>query len=123
MAAAQLPHWKPCGWPDKTTNVNTIRSIKTMSMKSSLIAPCGMNCRLCRAYVREKKACPGCRGNDNLKSKSAAHCLIKHCEIRALKIKYCYDCEKYLCDRLRHLDKRYITKYGMSMIGNLENIK
>ena len=26
-----------------------------------------MNCRLCRAYGREKNACPGCRGDDSLK--------------------------------------------------------
>lgn len=32
--------------------------------KISLIAPCGMNCSICMAYLREKNKCPGCRGND-----------------------------------------------------------
>jgi len=37
---------------------------------------------------------------------------------------YCSDkCEKYPCLRLRNLDKRYRTRYGMSMVENLENIK
>jgi uncharacterized radical SAM superfamily Fe-S cluster-containing enzyme len=27
----------------------------------SLIAPCGMNCSICSAYLREKNKCPGCR--------------------------------------------------------------
>lgn len=27
------------------------------------------------------------------------------------------------CDRLNHLDERYKTKYGMSMIDNLVHIK
>lgn len=30
---------------------------------------------------------------------------------------------KVLCDNLKHLDKRYRTKYAMSMIENLVNIK
>jgi len=39
-----------------------------MNMKSyinsSLIAPCGMNCGICLAYLREKKKCPGCNGSN-----------------------------------------------------------
>ncbi|MBN2747249.1 MAG: hypothetical protein JXR34_11035 [Bacteroidales bacterium] len=39
-------------------------------------------------------------------------------------MKFCSDeCEKYPCKRLKNLDKRYRTKYGMSMLDNLENIK
>src|SRR5574341_727420 len=99
-------------------------SEKANPMKASLIAPCGMNCRLCRAYVREKKACPGCSGNNRFKSKSCAQCRIKNCGIlRAGEFKFCFSCGEYPCDRLRHLDKRYRTKYGMSMLENLENIK
>jgi len=109
---------------EKTIDVNTIHSRKLASIKSSLIAPCGMNCRLCHAYIREKKVCPGCYGNDNLKSKSCAMCRIKNCEIiQAGKVRYCFACEKYPCANLNHLDKRYRTKYGMSMIDNLEVIK
>ena len=104
--------------------IETNRMKLLKPIQSSLIAPCGMNCRLCHAYIRDKKVCPGCYGNDNLKSKTAAMCRIKNCEIlKAGKFKYCFECENFPCARMIHLDKRYRTKYGMSMIDNLETIK
>jgi len=96
-------------------------------MQPTFIAPCGMNCRLCRATIRDKKyikACPGCWGDDSLKSKSCVTCRIKNCEkIVNGGFEYCFSCEDYPCARLKHLDKRYRTNYGMSMIDNLEYIK
>lgn len=90
----------------------------------TLIAPCGINCGLCRAYVRDKNVCPGCWGDDTQKSKSCVTCKIKNCEIRAeRKIEYCFDCGQFPCERLKHLDKRYRTKYGTSVIENLLSIK
>ena len=105
-------------------HMKTRPSIKSKPLTSSLIAPCGMNCRLCRAYIRKKNACPGCRGDDHLKTKTRALCRIKTCEmLKAADLKYCFDCAIYPCDRLNHLDTRYRTKYGMSMIDNLKSIK
>ena len=99
-------------------------STKSKPITSSLIAPCGMNCRLCRAYIRNKNACPGCRGDDHLKLKTRALCRIKQCEmLKAAGLGYCFDCREFPCDRLNHLDTRYRTKYDMSMIDNLKNIK
>jgi len=101
-----------------------IRSTKTNVIRTILIAPCGMNCRLCRAYVRDRKACPGCRGDDSLKSKACIACRIKNCEeIVNAEVRYCFSCDSFPCNRLDHLDKRYRTKYGMSMIENLKNIR
>jgi hypothetical protein len=100
------------------------RSTKTTAISTKLIAPCGMNCRLCIAFTRETKPCPGCRGDDSVKSKTRVMCLIKNCEkISNSKVKYCYSCDSFPCSRLKDLDKRYGTKYGMSMIDNLENIR
>jgi len=83
-----------------------------------------MNCRLCRAYVRDNKPCPGCRGDDSSKSKSCITCLIKNCEkLVSGGIDYCFGCDSFPCARLNNLDKRYRTKYGMSMIENLVHIK
>jgi hypothetical protein len=97
---------------------------KTNTIHSTLIAPCGMNCRLCRAYARDKKACPGCRGDDSLKSKSCVMCRIKNCEkIVKDRVKHCFSCGSFPCSRLKHLDKRYRTNYAMSMIDNLDNIR
>ena len=100
------------------------RSKKTTAISTKLIAPCGMNCCLCSSYTRDKKPCPGCRGDDSLKSKSCVACRIKNCEKMVdAKVKYCFYCDSFPCVRLNHLDKRYKTKYGMSMIANLENIR
>jgi hypothetical protein len=97
---------------------------KTKIIRSVLIAPCGMNCRLCYAYSREKNVCPGCHGEDSLKSKSCAMCRIKKCvTAQTKKLAYCFECTNYPCASLNHLDRRYTTKYGMSMIENLEIIK
>jgi len=93
-----------------------------MAITSKLIAPCGMNCGVCMAYLREKNHCPGCNYPDDNKAVSCARCIIKNCET-IKKVKFCYKCEKYPCTRLKNLDKRYRTKYHMSMIENLENIK
>jgi len=94
-------------------------------MKAELIAPCGMNCGICLAYLREKNKCPGCRVDDKDRSNYCIKCVIKNCEIlKKNNWKYCSDkCEKYPCKRLKNLDKRYRTKYGMSMLENLENIQ
>ncbi len=94
-------------------------------MKLELIAPCGMNCALCMAWLREKNRCPGCRGDDAVKARSCVSCIIKNCDVlRESGAKYCSTrCEKFPCKRLRDLDKRYRTKYHMSMLENLEDIE
>ena len=91
---------------------------------ATLIAPCGMNCGLCRAYLRTRKACPGCRGNDRVKPKTRVTCRIKNCESRiGGRAGYCCDCASVLCELLIHLDQRYRAKYGMSMVENLKTIR
>ncbi len=96
----------------------------TNTVPTRLIAPCGMNCRLCIAYVREKNPCPGCQADDADKPKTRVVCRIKTCErIADGKTKYCFSCDSLPCARLKHLDKRYRTKYGMSMLENLESIR
>jgi hypothetical protein len=90
----------------------------------SLIAPCGMNCGTCIAYLREKNKCPGCRIYSADKAVTVQRCIIPMC-IHLIKTtsKFCYDCEKYPCKRLKQLDKRYRTKYKTSFIENLTLIK
>ncbi|RPJ27222.1 MAG: DUF3795 domain-containing protein [Chloroflexi bacterium] len=92
--------------------------------KISLIAPCGMNCGICMAYLREKNTCPGCRQIRVDTSVTRARCKIKKCEFfRKTKAKFCFSCEEFPCEHIKHLDKRYRTRYAMSMIENLENIR
>jgi hypothetical protein len=93
-------------------------------MKSSLIASCGMNCGICRGYLREKKKCPGCRGGNENKAFSCVNCNIKNCiELNKNDLKFCFECEKFPCERIKQMDKRYRTKYNMSTIENLDTIK
>ena len=48
----------------------------------------------------------------------------KHCDLLGKGlVRFCYECEKFPCSRLKDLDKRYRTKYHMSMIENLKFIK
>jgi hypothetical protein len=97
--------------------------------EENLIAPCGMNCGLCSSYLAMKydlkktgimkSYCPGCRP----RGKNCAF-LKKNCKLLGEgKVQYCYECGNFPCRRLKGLDKRYRTKYHMSMIENLENIK
>ena len=90
----------------------------------NLIAPCGMNCAICMNYLRERNKCPGCRGPDKNKPVTRVKCKIKKCEFFSNSDNnFCFECENYPCENLKHLDNRYKTKYNMSMIENLEYIK
>jgi hypothetical protein len=94
-----------------------------------------MNCGICRAYLRDKNRykiglkrmlvrCPGCRGTDAGKPRYCITCKIKNCRtFYKDEIKFCFECADFPCARLKHLDKRYRTKYSMSMIENLESIR
>ena len=98
-------------------------------MNEDLIAPCGMNCSLCSAYQFKKldlnslgfhrKYCPGCipRGQNCVHMKAACNLLGEG------KVRFCYECVLFPCKRLKSLDKRYRTKYHMSMIENLNYIQ
>ena len=90
-------------------------------IKRDLIAPCGMNCGICSGYLLRKVRCPGCRGSDEDKVQWCVTCIIYTCDER--EGKYCFQCDVYPCKRLKQLDKRYSTKYHMSMLENLENIR
>ena len=91
---------------------------------NTLIAPCGMNCGICLGYLREKNHCNGCREWSKNKSENCGRCIIIRCELlNKTDSKFCYDCEKYPCRRLKQLDTRYRTKYNMSMLENLQTIK
>jgi len=93
-------------------------------METQLIAPCGMNCGICLAYLRDKNICHGCWAEDENKRNSCTKCSIKNCELlQKTDSKFCYECSKFPCARLKQLDKRYRLKYKMSMIENLLYIK
>ena len=92
-----------------------------------LIAPCGMNCALCKAYLAYTHGIPEQRG----KVTHCAGCLprAKNCYIKRgckklskHQIQSCHQCATMPCKHLTHLDKRYRERYGMSMVENLKMI-
>ncbi len=98
-------------------------------MEEKLIAPCGMNCGLCVSYLAMKYDlnkrgfkrvyCKGClpRGKNCLYMGDRCDLLGEGL------VRFCYECEKFPCSRLKDLDKRYCARYHMSMIENLKFIK
>jgi hypothetical protein len=95
-----------------------------VKFNKALIAPCGMNCGTCMAYLRQKNRCPGCRVQDANKAVSVKRCIITNCiNLEESESKFCYECGKFPCKRLKQLDKRYRTKYNTSFIENLLLIK
>jgi hypothetical protein len=98
--------------------------MKKHEMIEDQIAPCGANCIICMAYLRTKNNCPGCRFEDTHKAKSCIQCKIKNCpEYKENKIEYCFECSKYPCEKINHLDKRYRKNYSYSMIELLNFLK
>lgn len=94
-----------------------------------LIAPCGMDCRICSNYlafghnipkVKHKLShCTGCKP----RGKQCAW-LIKRCEkLLEKKLHFCFECDDFPCPNLSRLDKNYRKNYQMSMIENLTQIR
>lgn len=90
---------------------------------SVMMAPCGMNCGICSAHLRDKNRCVGCNIDLPQKVNHCFTCSIKNCDQKPGGSSFCFDCKQYPCARLKQLDKRYVTKYGMSMLDNLDKIK
>ncbi len=96
--------------------------------KSELVAPCGMNCGICKAYLAYTHDFPRQRG----KVTHCAGCLprAKNCyvirgcpRLRKHEIQSCSQCDTMPCKHLAHLDKRYRERYEMSMVININELK
>jgi len=91
-------------------------------MNTSLIAPCGINCALCLGYQRKKNHCDGCLIEGD-KPKHCAQCAIRNCPQKSGDpTVLCGTCEKFPCRRIKDLDKRYRTRYGVNLIENLRDL-
>ena len=105
----------------RVARVGEIETRRPRLLLSTLIAPCGMNCGVCRLAFRTKGRCHGCRG-EQAKPKYCATCRIRNCgELRGRR--FCVECSKYPCPRLRRLDARYRSRYRTSLVENLERIR
>ncbi len=92
--------------------------------EKEMIAPCGMNCGSCLGFMRYKNHCQGCRQSDDSTPGYCRQCIIINCELlRKTESKFCFECSRYPCRRLKDLDKRYRTRYNTSFFDNLAMIK
>jgi hypothetical protein len=94
------------------------------SFSLDLVAPCGMNCGVCKSYlaysrgVPKKKGkvshCSGCRARD----KNCAF-IKRDCPQKVgRQLRFCYECSNLPCKELTKLDEMYRSRYGMSMVEN-----
>ncbi len=91
-------------------------------LSPSLLAPCGMDCLACYVYLRKKKACLGCRGEDLAKPDHCRQCKIKDCAA-SQGLKFCHQCPTYPCPPVRRMDKSYRQRYQVSLIEMAERRK
>jgi hypothetical protein len=99
------------------------------TMNAELVAPCGMNCNICSAYLAYSSGLPKKRGKIShcqgcLPRRKNCAFLKRRCErIRDGKIRFCHECPSFPCRNLEGIDSRYRKNYGVSLIGNLMDIK
>jgi hypothetical protein len=82
-----------------------------------MLAPCGMNCGVCYVFLRKKKPCLGCRGQDVSKPEHCRKCRIKDCSIKQGN-HFCFECSSFPCATIKRLDKSYRKRYQVSLIDN-----
>ena len=95
---------------------------------AELIAPCGMNCGICKGYLAYIHGVPRQRGKVSWCAgcvPRAKNCYIKRgCKkLTKHQIQSCSECDTMPCEKLAHLDKRYRERYGMSMVENQKTLK
>ena len=92
-----------------------------------LIAACGMNCAVCSRYLAylnglDRPQCPGCQACNT----SCTYLFEKCSGINqgpTAAARFCFECDRYPCQGIECMDKRYRENYGMSVIENLERIQ
>ena len=95
---------------------------------SELVAPCGMNCAVCRAYLAYSRGVPKKRGDVTHCSgciPRGKNCFIKRgCpKLSRKEVRFCYECKDLPCEGVNRVDKRYKARYGVSIVGNLREIE
>jgi hypothetical protein len=102
---------------------------KEAAMDPELVAPCGMNCSVCSAYLAYSHNIPKERGKINHcegcrpRGKGCAYLKMNCGKIGKGGLRFCYECADFPCSRLKKIDERYRKNYDASLIGNLREIK
>jgi hypothetical protein len=99
-----------------------------LNLSIELVAPCGMNCGVCKSYLAYSRQiprrkgityCNGCRPRGKKCAYIKAQCrrLAKH------EIEFCFQCDDFPCPHLQTLDARYRARFATSFIQNLKIIR
>ncbi|MFX1309966.1 MAG: DUF3795 domain-containing protein [Promethearchaeota archaeon] len=93
---------------------------------NNLAAPCGIYCGTYRQYLLLKKdlldergykaGCKGCR----IRNKKCAFIRRDCPALRRNELEYCFECDKFPCQKLQKLDSLYQERYSVDMINNLK---
>ncbi|MCW4006960.1 MAG: DUF3795 domain-containing protein [Candidatus Bathyarchaeota archaeon] len=96
---------------------------------ADLVAPCGMNCGVCKAYLAYSRKVPYQKGlvshcSGCLERNKNCAFIKKGCvKIRKNQLRFCYQCPDMPCENLSKIDAHYQARYGMSMIQNQKDIR
>ena len=86
------------------------------AISEKMIAPCGVNCAACSAYLNDKNPCAGCRAPDELITrKSCRNCVKKQCAL-GKGLQWCFQCPQFPSARIKDLNKRYIQNYSVDLV-------
>ena len=101
--------------------------MKGNMITAEMIAPCGLDCSLCKRALAETNPCPGCHGpNENKPEFCAEKCGIILCRKRIDRgYAYCDECPDYPCADVMEKETRYTSKYPLyeSPGKNLRDIR
>lgn len=94
---------------------------------ANMIAPCGLDCSLCKRALAAENPCPGCLGPDENKPEFCARkCGIILCRKRKENgYTYCDECPDYPCEDVLEKETRYTSQYPLyeSPGKNLRDIR
>ena len=101
--------------------------MKSERITAEMIAPCGLDCSICKRALAETDPCPGCLGPDEHKPEFCAkQCGIILCAKRRENgYEYCDECPDYPCGDVMEKENRYTSKYPHreSPLENLRMIR
>lgn len=88
-------------------------------LSETMIAPCGVNCIACGAFLsKDKTACGGCRAsNELITRKSCRDCAKKKCAFDK-GLRWCFQCSQFPCSKIKSLNKRYTQNYNVDLVQN-----
>ena len=101
--------------------------MEKMKITAEMIAPCGLNCSLCKRALSETNPCPGCRGpKENKPEFCSDQCGIILCRKRIENgYRFCDECPDYPCADVTEKETRYTSRYPLyeSPAQNLREIR